>query len=341
MIVGITLALLAAVGYGLSSVMQALGARQAARENADDHRMSTAAGSPTLQSTVATALTGVFIVGALFDVLGFIAGAGAARALPLFLSQTIVAGNLVVTALLGTRLLGIKLHGRDWAAMGTVMGSLLLLGAASEPHTSYETSRSLHWALLLATLLVVGLSLVGVRRMGRGGSVAAGAAAGLLFGAVAIGVRVLDGVSPFSMSTMLVDPAAWVIAIAGAAGFYLHTVALQLGAVNGSTAALVVGETAAPAIVGVMWLGDSTVPGLEWLALAGFTFATLGAVAVAIFGTAEAERSAEENLRDDRADFSSGEFTVPADCSSLEHPPVSRTGPAGWVDNLTERLHWR
>jgi hypothetical protein len=229
--------------------------------------------------------------------------------------------------------------------MGTVMGALLLLGAVSEPHEAYATSRSLHWALLLVTVMVVALSLFGVRRMGRGGSVAAGAAAGLLFGAVAIGVRVLDGIDPFSISTMLADPAAWVIAIAGAFGFYLHTVALQLGAVNGSTAALVVGETAAPAIVGVMWLGDSTVPGMGWLALAGFTFATLGAIAVAIFGSAEAERSAQQNLswggvgKDDLSGFSSGEFTVPADCSSLEHPPVSRTGPGAWVDNLTERLH--
>lgn len=333
MVVGVTLALIAAVGYGLSSVMQALGARQAARENVDDHRMSTAAGSPSMRSTVATAMTGVFIVGAIFDVLGFIAGAGAARMLPLFLSQTIVAGNLVITALLGTRLLGIRLHPRDWVAMGTVMVALLMLGAASEPHTAGATPRSLHWALLFATLVLVGLALYGVRRMGPAGSVTAGAAAGLLFGAVAIGVRVLDGIDPFSISTILADPAAWVIAIAGASGFYLHTVALQLGAVNGSTAALVVGETAAPGIVGVMWLGDSTVPGMEWLALAGFTFAILGAVAVAMFGSAEAERSADENLL--------GQVNVPADCSSLEHQQESRTGPVAWVDNLTERLHWR
>ncbi|MCZ4552404.1 hypothetical protein [Gordonia rubripertincta] len=339
MVVGVTLALIAAVGYGLSSVMQALGARKAARENAADHRMSTATGAPSLRSTAATAMTGVFIVGAIFDVLGFIAGAGAARMLPLFLSQTIVAGNLVITAVLGIRLLGIRLHTRDWVAIGTVLAALLILGAASQPHTAGATPRSLHWALLLATLVLVGLSIYGVRRMGPAGSVTAGAAAGLLFGAVAIGVRVLDGIDPFSLPTMLADPAAWVIAIAGASGFYLHTVALQLGAVNGSTAALVVGETAAPGIVGVMWLGDSTVPSLEWMALAGFTFAVLGAVAVALFGSAEAERSADENLASTPELDES--FTVPADCSSLEHPPESRTGPAWWVDSLSERLHWR
>src|ERR1044072_2064540 len=128
--------------------MQALGARKAARENAADPRMSTATGAPSRRSTAATAMTGVFIVGAIFDVLGFIAGAGAARMLPLFLSQTIVAGNPVITAVLGIRLLGIRLHTRDWVAIGTVLAALLILGAASQPHTAGATPRSLHWALL-------------------------------------------------------------------------------------------------------------------------------------------------------------------------------------------------
>lgn len=339
LLLGVSLAIIAAVGYGLSSVMQALGARQAARANIDDERMATAAGSPSWRSTVATAMTGVFVVGAVFDVLGFVAGAGAARMLPLFLSQTIVAGNLIITALLGIRLLGIKLHPRDYIAMGTVLLALLLLGSASQPHTAYSTPRALHWALLAVTVVLVVSSLFTVRRIGRAGSVAAGAAAGLLFGAVAIGVRILDGIEPLSLPTMLADPAAWVIAIAGAAGFYLHTVALQLGEVNGSTAALVVGETAAPGIVGVLWLGDSTVPGMQWMALAGFTFAVLGAVAVAMFGSAEAERSAEEDLtKAADTDFGSTPFTVPADCSSLEHPPANRTPPDGSADNWPERL---
>ena len=347
MLLGVGLAVLAAVGYGLSSVMQALGARQTARANAGDARMSTAAGSPSWRSTVATAMTGVFVAGAIFDVLGFVAGAGAARMLPLFLSQTIVAGNLIVTAILGIRLLGIKLHARDYIAMGTVLLSLLLLGSASQPLTEYSTPPSLHWALLAMTIVLVVLSLFTVRKMGRAGSVAAGAAAGLLFGAVVIGVRILDGIDPLSLPTMLADPAAWVIAIAGAAGFYLHTVALQLGEVNGSTAALVVGETTAPGIVGVLWLGDSTVPGMQWVALAGFTFAVLGAVAVAMFGSAEAERSAQENLAgtarstESEPERDPDEFNVPADCSSSAHPPENRSQPGGWADNWPERLRWR
>ena len=65
---------------------------------------------------------------------------------------------------------------------------------------------------------------------------------------------------------------------------YLHTVALQIGSVNGATAALVVGETVLPGMIGVWWLGDASRPGFAWLAVTGFVLAVLGAVAVAWFG---------------------------------------------------------
>ena len=63
-----------------------------------------------------------------------------------------------------------------------------------------------------------------------------------LFGIIAIAVRVLEGVQPFDAVALLTDPAAWSIAVAGASGFYVQTVALQVGAVNGVTAVLVVGD---------------------------------------------------------------------------------------------------
>ena len=294
MLVGIGLAVLAAIGYGLSSVMQALGARQAAAASGGTG-MTTDTGSPTLRSTVAAAMTGVFVLGAIMDVLGFAAGAGAARMLPLFLSQTIVAGNLIITAVLGAAFLGIRLHARDWAAMLTVLVALCMLGTASHAHGTTHADLPFKLGLFVATIAIITISLLVVRRLGHAGSVVAGMSAGLLFGAIAIAVRVLDGVAPFSVTALLSDPAAWTIAVAGAFGFYLHTVALQLGAVNGSTAAMVVGETAVPGLVGVWLLGDSTVPGLGWLGALGFLLAVLGAVLVALFGSSEAERSTAEN----------------------------------------------
>ena len=81
--------------------------------------------------------------------------------------------------------------------------------------------------------------------------------------------------------------------ISGVGGFYLHTVALQLGSVNGATAALVVGETVIPGLVGIIWLGDNALPGRTWLAVLGFIFAVVGAIAVAWSGAVEASAEAE------------------------------------------------
>ncbi|AZG47520.1 hypothetical protein D7316_04131 [Gordonia insulae] len=117
--------------------------------------------------------------------------------------------------------------------------------------------------------------------------------AGLLFGVIAIAVRVLDGVQPFQPLVLITDPAAWTIAAAGACGFFVQTVALQVGAVNGVTAVLVVGETAGPSLVGVLFLDDTAKSGLGWLAIVGFIGAVIGAVLVAWYGSGDPDHFGE------------------------------------------------
>jgi hypothetical protein len=104
---------------------------------------------------------------------------------------------------------------------------------------------------------------------------------------MAVAVRVLDGIDPLRLGVLLTDPALWAVGIAGVGGFYLFTVALQLGSVNGAAAALVAGETVVPGITGVVLLGDTAAPGMGWLVAVAFVGAVSGAVAVAVFGAAE------------------------------------------------------
>ncbi|WP_024795942.1 hypothetical protein [Tomitella biformata] len=301
MVVGLIAAILASLAYGTSSVLQAYGARQSAGAALGDLELGgggparvTASGAPTLRSTWAAVLTLAFIVGTVLDVLGFVGGAISARLAPLFLSQTVISANLVVTAVLGIFVLKIRLHMRDWLAIGTVLLALGALGLASESSGGGSSDPLIHWGLLVGTLAILGVSLGVVRLLGSRAAIAAGLSAGVLFGVVAMSVRVMHGVEPFNLGDLLRDPATWALAIAGVGGFYLHTVALQLGSVNGATAALVVGETVIPGAIGVWLLGDSAVPGLEWLAVLGFILAIGGAVCVAVFGAAEAV-SADEH----------------------------------------------
>jgi hypothetical protein len=208
----------------------------------------------------------------------------------LFLSQTIMSANLVVTAVLGVVVLGVRLHTRDWVAIVAVVLSLCVLGATAG-HTGEGTSvPAVHWGVLIVSVVMLSVGLGLIRLLGARAAIPAGLVAGLLFGAMAVAVRVVDGVDPIRPGVMVADPAAWTVLIAGVGGFYLFTVALQIGSVNGAAAALVAGETVVPGIAGVVLLGDTTAPGLGWLMVVAFVGAVAGAVAVAIFG---AEQNAD------------------------------------------------
>jgi drug/metabolite transporter (DMT)-like permease len=279
-LIGVLAALLACFGYGTASVLQAYGARKEAAAVAE-------AGAPSLRTTIAAALTPAFLCGLVLDGLGFVGSVVSARLIPLFLAQTIMSANLVVTAVLGVLVLRVRLHARDWTAIAVVVVSLCLL-AASAGHTGEgPSSPALHWGVLIASVVFLAVGLGMVQLLRARAAIPAGLVAGLLFGAMAIAVRIVAGLDPFRLGVVLADPAAWTVLIAGVGGFYLFTVAPQLGSVNGAAAALVAGETVVPGIAGIVLLGDTTAPGLGWLMVVAFIGAVVGAVAVAIFGAAQ------------------------------------------------------
>lgn len=286
MITGLVTAVAASACYGIGSVLQAVGSRKSARREGVA-ASTTSYGGPSLLSTAKAAVTWEFLVGTVLDFVGFGLGALAARLLPLFLSQTVISANLVITAVLGIRLLGIRLNRPEWVSIAVVCSALVLLAGAAGHEGTERTPMSTHWWLLVASILVIGGGIVAVRWLGAKAAILAGLLSGLGFGAVGVGVRVLNGADPIAPGALLTDPALYAILTGGIGGMYLHTVALQIGSVNGATAALVVGETVVPGALGVVWLGDASRPGYGWAAMVGFVLAVAGAVAVARFGRAE------------------------------------------------------
>ncbi|MFI9205912.1 hypothetical protein [Streptomyces sp. NPDC053048] len=294
MIIGLVTAVAASACYGTGSVLQAVGSRKSAQREAAKASTTgtTQHGGPSLSSTAKAAVTWEFMVGTVLDFVGFALGALAARMLPLFLSQTVISANLIVTALLSIKMLGIRLNRKEWMSIGVVCSALVLLATAAGHEGSGEAARSTHWWLLVITVVLMGGGWIAVHFLGSRAAILAGLLSGLGFGAIGVGVRILDGVDPFNLTELLSDPAFYAIFIAGSVGMYLHTVALQIGSVNGATAALVVGETVLPGIIGVMWLGDASRDGLAWMAILGFLLAVAGAVAVAWFGEPDAHAGA-------------------------------------------------
>jgi hypothetical protein len=157
---------------------------------------------------------------------------------------------------------------------------------------------------------VAGIGLAGVaasRLRGRARTPALGAVAGLGYGVLAVAARVLPGFSP---AELVRDPAAYALAAAGVVSFMLYATALEDGSVTVATAAVVLAETTPPAVVGVMFLGDHTRPGLGGVAVLGFGFAIVCAVALARFGhTDEHQETATQPQRVQPADSDPSPFS--------------------------------
>ncbi|GAB2861063.1 hypothetical protein GCM10027074_30260 [Streptomyces deserti] len=269
-------ALGAAVCYGTATVLQAMAARTAAATGPR--------GDAALLWRAVRQWR--YLAGLALDGLGFLLQIAALRSVPIYAVGAALAASLAVTAVVAARLLRVRLSRVEWAAVAVVCAGLALLGPASGAEGDRAGSAALKWAVLSTAAGVLLLGGAGGRLPERGRALTLGLGAGFGFGVVEVAVRLVGGLTP---GVLLADPAAYALLLGGGAAFLLLTSALQRGSVAAATAGMVLGETIGPALVGVVWLGDRTRPGLGWVAVLGFAVAVVGSLALARFGEAPAE----------------------------------------------------
>ena len=281
MLASLTAALVAALFYGIASVMQSVAAHEASNRKPQD---ADAGGlDPGLLARMLRQWR--FVVSLCLDALGFVAQLIALQRLPLFAVQAIVAANLAVTAVVASMVIKVRLSWPEWLAVTGVVAGVGLLGSSAGPEGASQAGVVFKLALIvaIAALGLIGLAAAQLLR-GPGRTLALGLVAGFGYGVIGIAARVLNGFEPV---TLLRDPAAYAVAAAGIVSFMFYATALEGGSVTVATAAVVLAETLPPAVVGVMFLGDRTRPGLEPAAVAGFLLAVASAVMLARFGEAD------------------------------------------------------
>ena len=280
MLASLTAALVAALFYGIASVMQSVAAHEASNRKPAD---ADAGGvDPGLLPRMLRQWR--FVVSLCLDALGFVAQLIALQRLPLFAVQAIVAANLAVTAVVASLVIKVRLSWREWLAVTGVVAGVGLLGSSAGPEGASQAGVMFKLALIvaIAALGLIGLAAARLRAPAR--TLALGLVAGFGYGVIGIAARVLNGFEPL---TLLRDPAAYAVAAAGIVSFVFYATALEGGSVTVATAAVVLAETLPPAVIGVVFLGDRTRPGLEPAAIAGFLLAVASAVMLARFGEAD------------------------------------------------------
>jgi drug/metabolite transporter (DMT)-like permease len=275
-LIGFLLALGCSVCYGTATVLQAVATR------------SVDAGSRSGVNAMLL-LRAIqqwrYLAGIGLDGLGFVLQVVALRLVPIYVVAAALAASIAVTGIVSSWVLSARLSSVEWTAVAVVCSSLVALALAAGPGHFRHAPRGLGWALLgvVAAIFLVGTAAGRLRDRPR--ALALGLGAGTGFGVVEIGVRLIDVVNPAN-GAFYINPALYAAAAGGAAGFLLLTSALQRGSVTTTVAAMVVGETIAPALVGVVWLGDRAREGLGWVVVVGFAIAVAGTLLLARFGEA-------------------------------------------------------
>jgi drug/metabolite transporter (DMT)-like permease len=297
MLASLLAALISAFCYGIAAVMQAIAVRSASR------RQQGEAGQGVDPGLVVRLLRqGRFLASMGIDIVGFIAQLVALRRLPLFEVQAIIAANLAVTAVFAAWLMKVKLALREWLAVAGVVIGVGLLGSSAGAQGAASVGTEFQLGLIVAVVAVGVTGFAAAKLPNPARTPVLGAIAGLGYAVLAVAARILPGFAP---SQLIRSPAAYTLAAAGIVSFMIYATALEGGSVTVATAAVILAETMPPAVVGVLFLGDTTRHGLAAVAGLGFVLAVVCAVALARFGEANEEQA-------ERADLPAGQMNPAA-----------------------------
>jgi drug/metabolite transporter (DMT)-like permease len=289
-------ALVSAFCYGVASVMQAIAVRSASLRSARIRDGDPAAARVDPGLLVRLMGQWRFVASLGIDLVGFVAQLVALRRLPLFAVQAVIASNVAVTAVFAAWLMRIRLSGREWLAVAGVVVGVGLLGSSAGAQGATTVGPGFQIGLMVAVAGVAVVGMAAARLPGWARTPALGATAGLGYAVLAVSARILPGFSP---GQLVRSPAAYTLAAAGIVSFLMYASALEGGSVTVATAAVVLAETVPPAVVGVVFLGDTTRHGLTGLGVAGFVLAVASAVALARFG--EAGEPSQDEAGEQRA----------------------------------------
>jgi hypothetical protein len=201
------------------------------------HRGACAAPAVDIRRPLATARS--LFASPLFTI-GWVIGAGAwvfhvaaMSVAPLSLVQAVLAGGMVLLAVMAERTLGCKIGRRQWIGLGLTAFGLMLLGftlpATHGAHSQFSTPGMIAFeAILLAAggLLIMGPSM-GAPQEHHGYML--GAASGILFGVSDVAIKAISGMVGASGVTGLLTPWLLVCVCASVAAFYASAKGFQDG----------------------------------------------------------------------------------------------------------------
>lgn len=175
-----------------------------------------------------------FAIGMLVAVGAWALHVGALALAPLSTVQAVLAGGVVLLAVMAERIFGFAVGPRQWAGLGLTAVGLVLLGVTLPAVNGAQSQFSLPGMIAFeAGLIALGALLIAGKRIGAPDhhhGVMLGIAAGLLFGVSDVAIKAITGlVGDDGLWAALLSPWTLVAAVASVVAFYASARGLQEG----------------------------------------------------------------------------------------------------------------
>src|SRR2546423_276610 len=166
----------------------------------------------------------LFAIGMVIATGAWIFHVAALSLAPMSLVQAVLAGGVVLLAVMAERVFGLRIGRKQWLGLAMTAGGLMLLGvtlpAGHGAHSSFSLPGMIAFEAALlgtGTLLIMGPQ-IGAPREHHGFML--GAAAGILFGVSDVSIKAISGLVGSSGLLGVVNPWLLVAAAASVAAFY-------------------------------------------------------------------------------------------------------------------------
>jgi drug/metabolite transporter (DMT)-like permease len=175
----------------------------------------------------------LFAIGMLIATGAWVFHVAAMALAPLSVVQVVLAGGVVLLAVMAERIFGLQIGRRQWVGLGLTAGGLMLLGvtlpAVHGAHSRFSVPGMIAFeaGLIAAGTLLIAGPRIGAPRQHHGFML--GAAAGILFGVSDVAIKAISGLVGTSGLMGLVTPWTLMTVAASVAAFYASAKGLQDG----------------------------------------------------------------------------------------------------------------
>jgi drug/metabolite transporter (DMT)-like permease len=203
---------------------------------------------------------------------------GALALAPMSVVQVVLAGGVVLLAVMAERIFGFRVGPRQWAGLGLTALGLVLLGVTLPTVHGAQSQFSLPAMIgFEASFVAIGALLIMGKRIGAPDhhhGVMLGAAAGILFGVSDVAIKAITGlVGDVGLLGALLSPWTLLTVVASIAGFYASAKGLQDGEAVPVIALTGTAANVAGIAGGIIVFGDPLPGSALGIVLQGIAFA--------------------------------------------------------------------